>query len=104
VARVARVGRFVTGAVARVARASSIGVGSVVPNVSGRARVAWRVAGVVGRFVACCSGVAWLVKGFVPGKVAMVAGGKARARFVAAVVRVARRVVAAVIRACWCLV
>jgi hypothetical protein len=84
-ARLARVGRFVTGAVARVA---------------GRTRVTWRVAGVVDRFVACCCGVAWLVKGFVPGTVAIVAGGKARTRFIAAVVRVAKRIVAVVIRAC----
>jgi hypothetical protein len=94
VARLARVGWFVTGAVARVAGASSIGA-DVVPNVTGRATVAWRV---VDRFVACYSGVAWSVKGFVPGRiVAMVAGGEARARFVAAAVRVTRRVVAAVI-------
>jgi hypothetical protein len=99
-ARLARVGRFVTGAVARVAsRASSIGAG-VIPNLAGRTRVTWRVAGVVDRFVACCSGVAWLVKGFVPGTVAIVAGGKARTRFIAAVVRVAKRIVAVVIRAC----
>jgi hypothetical protein len=74
-----------------VARASSVGAG-VVPNVAGRARVAWRFAGVVDRFLGSS------VKGFVAGAVGMVVGaGKARARFVAAVVRVARRVVAAVI-------
>jgi hypothetical protein len=36
--------------VARFARASSIGAG-VLPNVTGRTRVAWRVAGVVDWFV-----------------------------------------------------
>jgi hypothetical protein len=95
-ARLARVARFITGAVARFARASSIGAAGVIPNLAGRARIAWRAAGVVNRFVGCCYGVAWSVKGFVPGTVAMVTGGgKARAGFVAVVVRVARRVVAA---------
>jgi hypothetical protein len=42
----ARVDWFVTEKVARFARASSVGAG-VLPNVAGRAKVAWRVAGVV---------------------------------------------------------
>jgi hypothetical protein len=37
--RLARVAGFITGAVARLARTSSSGVG-IVPNVTGRARVA----------------------------------------------------------------
>jgi hypothetical protein len=78
-----RVGRFVTGADTRVARASSIGAG-VVPYVAGRARVAWSVVGVVDPVLVLVTGIAG-------------GAGKARVRFVAAVVKVDRRVVAAVI-------
>jgi hypothetical protein len=78
-----RVGQFVTGADTRVARASSVGTG-VVPYVAGRAKAPWSVAGVGDPVLVFVTGIAG-------------GAGKARARSVAAVVKVNRRVVAAVI-------